>query len=101
MSEQITREQFADTSGQNYRLKAETPVDVKLVEVTQSKDCGGGFESFSLFFVGDEDAVVPQNTYEVQNDTLGETKIFVSPVQYPQAEKGQVYYQAVFSYKKN
>ena len=101
MTEQITRDQFANTSGQNYRLKAETPVDVKLIEVTESKDCGGGFQSYSLLFVGDENSVVPQNTYEVQNDTLGNTMIFISPIQHPQAERGQVYYQAVFSSKKN
>ena len=100
MAELITHEQFSSTSGQNYRLNASTPVDVILVEVTELKDCGGGFESFSLLFVGDENAVVPQNTYEMQNETIGDASIFISPVHYPQAEDGKTYYPAVFSHKK-
>ena len=100
MTEQITRDQFASTNGQNYRLNAEKPIDVKLVEVTEKKDCGGGFESFSLLFAGDENEVVPQSTYKIQNETIGQTEIFLSPVHYPQGENGKAYYQAVFSHKK-
>ncbi len=100
MSDLITRDQFAATNGQNYHLNAESPIDFKLIEVTESKDCGGGFESFSLIFVGDENDDISQNTYELNNDTIGQANIFLSPVHYSQAENGKVYYQAVFSYNK-
>jgi hypothetical protein len=98
MAEPITRDQFALTCGQNYRLFAETSVDVKLIAVTERKDCGGGFESFSLLFEGDENAAVSQRTYKMQNDAIGQTNIFISPIHYPQGICGKSYFQAVFSY---
>jgi len=52
-------------------------------------------EPFSLFFKGVPEHYVPQSTYKLNNDTLGETEIFIVPV--ANDDEGRVTYQAVFS----
>ena len=52
-------------------------------------------QPFSLFFKGAPEHYVPQSIYKLNNETLGETEIFIVPVD--KDGQGRVTYQAVFS----
>jgi hypothetical protein len=54
-----------------------------------------GMEQFSAFFVGGLDALLPQRTYRLRHEEMGEFDIFLVPI----SRKEEGYrYEAVFNY---
>ncbi|MBN2068417.1 MAG: hypothetical protein JW739_02160 [Opitutales bacterium] len=54
------------------------PVNLTLREVTEKNN--EDVEGFSLIFHSKENHLLPQNTYQLHNDTLGSMNIFLVPV---------------------
>ena len=55
----------------------------------------GGREPFALLFrAAEADGVLPQATYRLENDQLGELEVFIVPVA---AQDGAVDYEAIFT----
>ena len=75
------------------------PVPAELVEVTELKDTPKQ-EQFSLIFHVENAAPLPQGTYELRHDALGEIHIFLVAIG-PRNGQGMDY-QAVFNrFKKD
>ncbi len=72
------------------------PVDLVLEEVSQLKEMPGR-QSFSLFFLGPVEGMLPQHIYRLQHAALGEMDLFLVPV--GRRENG-FEYEAVFNLLK-
>lgn len=74
----------------------ETELELSGVKETGNDTC----EGFSLIFLGNADKVLPQRTYKVHNDTLGDREIFIVPIAPDDEDKqpaGRQRYQALFN----
>ncbi|MGJ8570396.1 MAG: DUF6916 family protein [Hoeflea sp.] len=95
MMAELTAESFEALDGDMFAVTSVEPVQqLRLIEV-QRKGKGermGG--SFSLLWQSDNEVVLPQGSYMMKNDTLGEVELFIVPV--GQASEG-VHYEAVFT----
>lgn len=69
------------------------PVELELIEVSEVKERVNQV-SFSILFLGPAEGMLPQHTYTLQQDTLGEFDLFLVPV--GRQERG-FEYQAVFN----
>ena len=102
MPEMQTEEDFREQVGTKFVVKAEglAPVEIELYEVkgwlTRPEE-EQGMERFTLFFRGPADFMLPQNTYALEHERMGELLIFFVPV--GQDERG-FKYQAVFNFHK-
>lgn len=69
------------------------PVDLELIEVSEVKESARQV-GFSILFLGPAEGMLPQHTYTLQQETLGEFDLFLVPV--GRQERG-FEYQAVFN----
>lgn len=81
MQELPTRDQFAEQKGSTFavHIAPESAVDMKLVEVTETRRTGR-LESFSLLFVAPPDTPAWQNLFTVEHPALGSMELFLVPV---------------------
>jgi hypothetical protein len=81
MQELPTRDQFAEQKGSTFavRFGPESVVDMKLVEVTETKR-KGRLESFSLLYAAPPDTPAWQNLFPVEHPVLGSMELFLVPV---------------------
>lgn len=95
MTSDLTAEHFEKLDGQTFILTSvEPPLMLRLIEVLRKgkgERMGG---AFSLLWQSDSEAVLPQGSYRMANDELGEIEIFIVPV--GQASEG-IHYEAVFT----
>lgn len=83
--------------GQEFRvcLGQETVIDLKLTAVTPlGAESGYRRQSYSLLFAGPLAPLLPQATYPLQNESLGELGIFLVPLG-PQGQNMR--YEAIFT----
>lgn len=102
MPEQHTQADFSRQLNTNFRVLAESPrpVDLELIEVTgwtTQPEEQQGMERFSILFRGPSDIFVPQQTYRLAHETMGELDVFLVPVG---RESDGFRYQAVFNFNK-
>lgn len=102
MSEVKTEADFAAVLNTVFRVNAETPrpVELKLVEVNHRESDANeekGMERFSLVFAGPNDMFLPQQTYPLINDGMGELALFLVPIA---RDSDGFRYEAVFNYYK-
>ncbi|HZT57421.1 MAG TPA: hypothetical protein VFA21_02230 [Pyrinomonadaceae bacterium] len=102
MPEQHTQAEFSEHLNTKFRVLAEAPrpVELELVEVkgwTTRPEEEQGMERFSLVFRGPSDIFVPQQTYRLAHDRMGEMDIFLVPVA---RESDGFRYEAVFNFRK-
>jgi hypothetical protein len=104
MPANLTGKSFAENLNTKFRVRAETPrpVELELVEV-KSYNAGPneqhGMVRFSLYLYGPGDVYLPQRTYTLEHERMGELELFVVPVGID--ERGYRY-EIVFNYfKKN
>jgi len=95
----LTEQEFSKHVDTDFRVKLDTPepVNLRLVEVKSYKkkdEEHGGMERFSLFFTG-RGNLVPQKTYSVSHDEMGEFELFLVPI--GRTEDG-FRYESVFNY---
>jgi hypothetical protein len=105
MPETLSKESFADLLNTKFRvlLKQENAPEVELelaelVEFPTLTQSRSNVERFSLFFYGPNDFFLPQGTYRLAHERLGEHHIFLTAV----AQEPRGYrYEAVFNYFKD
>jgi len=79
--ENITREMFRESLNTKFRLRAETPepIELELLEITESINTPK-HEQFALLFLGPQSLYLPQMTYRLEHEKLGEFDLFLVPV---------------------
>jgi hypothetical protein len=104
MPETLSKDDFAEHLNTKFRVLLDVEnapeVELELAEVaefptlTHSRN---DVERFSLYFYGPGDFFLPQRTYRLAHERMGEHDIFLVPV----AQEPRGYrYEAVFSYYK-
>jgi hypothetical protein len=104
MPETLSKELFAEQLNTKFRVLLELEnapeVELELAELAEFPTLThsrSDVERFSLFFYGPSDFYLPQSTYRLAHERLGEHEIFLVPV----AQEPRGYrYEAVFSYFK-
>jgi hypothetical protein len=94
MLESFTLDTFTPHVDDTFWIRLpEARVETRL---TQAQAWGGGEapRSFSLVFVGPARFVLPQQTYRLEHETLGEMDLFLVPIG---PDGGGMRYEAVFS----
>lgn len=101
MSAGLTEAEFSKHLNTPYAVKlGEESIDIELVQVkSYLKNPGDheGMERFSLFFRGPGKPFLPQHTYSLSHETMGDIDIFLVPIA-PDGDGFQ--YEAVFNYFK-
>ena len=99
MSTNLTHDEFSKHVGTQFKIAlAESELDLTLVEAKAympGENEQDGMERFSLFFDGPADVLLPQQTYQLRHEEMGEFDIFLTPIS--RNEKA-VRYEAVFNY---
>ena len=95
MIENITKEMFRESLKTKFRLNVGTsdPIELELVELTESISTPK-HEQFALLFRGPQNSFLPQMTYHLENEKLGELDLFLVPVG---RDQNGVHYEAVFN----
>jgi hypothetical protein len=100
----LTEEEFSKHVNSNFRFASDadaTPVELRLAEVksyAKKDEETQGMERFSAFFEGPADNSLPQLTYRVAHEQMGEFDLFIVPI--GKSENG-LRYEAVFNYFKS
>ena len=101
MSTNLTEKEFAKHVGTTFQLKLdETEIPLKLTEVRgylPHENEQRGLERFSIFFDGPGSMRLPQGTFSLRHEAMGEIEIFLVPIRGD--DKGYRY-EAVFNYYK-
>ena len=101
MAVSLTEKEFSQHVGTKFRLKTEPrEIELELIEVkgyVSQEIEQGGMERFSVFFVGPGDSFLPQQTYGVEHERMGEFEIFLVPTS---GDDERFRYEAVFNYFK-
>ena len=81
MPEFFTKEQFAEHLNSKFRipLQPSGAVELELMEVVGTLSTPRQ-EQFSLFFRGPADLYLPQMTYHMRHDAMGELDLFIVPI---------------------
>ena len=81
MPEFFTKEGFAEHLNTKFRipLRPSGAVELELVEVVSTLSTPRQ-EQFSIFFRGPADIYLPQMTYRMEHDALGQLDLFIVPV---------------------
>jgi hypothetical protein len=82
VADPLTVEDFRPRVGEAFVVRADDGAGIEL-ELTEARSLGEAFqdrEAFSLLFRGPAEPVMPQATYRMANDGLGEQDIFIVPV---------------------
>jgi hypothetical protein len=95
----LTEEEFSKHVNTEFRVKLETPepINLSLVQVkgyAKKDEEHGGMERFSLFFTGPA-ILLPQGTYSLAHDAMGDFEIFIVPIA---RTAEQCRYESVFNY---
>lgn len=102
MSAILTEKEFSQHLNTKFRVKVDAPqpVELELVEVKgyhNKPEEQQGMERFSVFFSGPADVQLPQKTYPLAHEKMGEFDIFLVPIG---RGEGGLRYEAVFNYRK-
>jgi hypothetical protein len=81
LSENLTKALFAESLKTKFRVSSEQSdaVEVELIELVEGVSTPN-HEQFSLLFQGPQTPFLPQMTYRVEHDRLGEFSLFLVPV---------------------
>lgn len=94
MAEEISYEEFAEQVNTKFRLtENEKEFEIELVETT-APVINASQKMYSLFFTSPKDYFLPQKTYELRHDELGEVTLFLVPIG---ETENRFRYQAVFN----
>ena len=95
MPEQFTKEAFSEHLNTKFSIPLQPAgaVELELIEVVSTLSTPRQ-EQFSVFFRGPGNILLPQMTYHMKHDAMGDIEIFIVPV--GKAEDG-FRYEAVFN----
>ena len=93
-----TLQDFRAQIGTTFRVEGlEAEVDLELNSVDDLPVSGPGrAEPFSLLFTGAADRFLPQATYRMRHETLGELEVFFVPIG-PDPQTGLMRYETIFN----
>ena len=102
MSEFQTEAEFRKHVNTPFRVQvnAPKPIDLTLVEVeSRPSDAHEeqGMERYSVFFLGSPEFLLPQNTYRLAHEQMGEFDLFLVAIG---LEPNGYRYEAVYNYYK-
>ena len=101
MSTNLTEQEFSKHVGTQFKVAlAERELSLTLVEVKAympGENEQDGMERFSIFFDGPGDLMLPQKTYSLRHERMGEFDIFFTPIS---GDANRIRYEAVFNYYK-
>ena len=97
----LTEREFSQHVGTEFHVKLDgRETELELIEVkgyVSQEIEQGGMERFSVFFVGPRDPFLPQQTYRIAHERMGEFEIFLVPIS---GDDKSFRYEAVFNYFK-
>ncbi|HZS06619.1 MAG TPA: hypothetical protein VFD58_17410 [Blastocatellia bacterium] len=95
MTEQPTKEAFAENLRTSFRLHAggPEPLEIELVSLTTLPSAPRQ-EQFSLIFRGPANSPLQQNIYRLDHDRIGSLEIFLVPIA---RDKDGVQFEAIFN----
>jgi hypothetical protein len=95
MSEAVTRSAFAACLDTDFIVVAnpDAPFPLRLIQVNEGY-ANPGWDTFTLLFQGPPQNFLPQATYRLRHEQLGELDIFLVPVG---QDKSGFHYEAVFN----
>ena len=81
MTQEITRDQFAECLNTDFIVEfgPENKITMKLIEVTELREKFRQ-QTFALLFAAPEDTPAAQAQFNVENEKLGKTDLFMVPV---------------------
>lgn len=97
VSERLTKDLFAENLNTQFRFRPtpEKVLELELTEVSTKEYLrAAGMDHFSLVFRGPADFFLPQSTYRVEHERMGEFDLFIVPIR---RDAEGFYYQAVFN----
>jgi putative phosphoribosyl transferase len=103
MSEFQTQAEFEANLNSTFLVKTDSAqlIELKLIEVQRHQSevhPRPDMERFSVFFVGPEDLFLPQSTYSLSHEKMGEFDLFLVPI----AKESDGYrYEAIYNYYKS
>lgn len=99
----LTEKEFSQHVNTKFRVHVDfpEPVELELIEVNAypNKDKPGeqgGMERFSIVFRGPAEIFLPQGTYKVTHEGMGDFALFLVPIG---RDEGGFRYEAVFNYR--
>ena len=100
MAVSLTEKEFSQHVNTKFRvnLDAEYGVDLELFDVKgymSKHNEQTGMERFSVYFQGPGEPYIPQKSYTVQHDQMGEFELFIVPI--AKTDAG-FRYESVFNY---
>lgn len=98
MLEDFTIHTFSEHIGDVFRVHADEPNPVEIT-LESATEIGGDPDSgwrkpFSLVFRGSTDTPLPQRTYEVEHDGIGDFALFLVPIS---PDEAGMRYEAIFT----
>ena len=95
----LTHDEFSKHVGTQFNIVfSDGEISLTLVEckpyMPQANE-QGGMERFSVFFDGPANLMLPQRTYPMRHEEMGEFDIFMTPLS---RDQNGVRYEAVFNY---
>ena len=96
LSEKLTKAAFSEHVNTKFRiLDKETPtvIEAQLVDV-EERGSSKEIQQFSLLFKGPKEPLLPQKTYSIEHESMGDFDLFIVPIA---ADETSASYEAVFS----
>jgi hypothetical protein len=95
MPEQLSKTFFSESMNTLFRLQADLGemIDLELIELKEGYSSSRQ-EQFSITFRGPGNFILPQKTYRVEHDRIGQFDLFIVPIG---QDKTSTYYEAVFN----
>jgi hypothetical protein len=102
MNDFQSQAEFAANLNSIFLIKLESPpsIELKLIEVKSHQSDvhpRPDMERFSVFFVGPADHFLPQSTYSLSHEQMGDFDLFLVPVS---IAKDGFHYEAIYNYYK-
>lgn len=96
MSELLTKEAFTENLNTKFRIPFDSSkaAELELIEVVEARSTSRQ-QQFSVFFRGPLEYRLPQATYRMEHEKMGEIDLFIVPVA---REPEGFRYEAVFNY---
>ncbi len=96
MSELLTKEAFTENLNTKFRIPFDSSraAELELIEVVEARSTSRQ-QQFSVFFRGPLEYRLPQATYHMEHEKMGEIDLFIVPVG---REPEGFRYEAVFNY---
>ncbi|MDT4952494.1 MAG: hypothetical protein QOJ02_632 [Acidobacteriota bacterium] len=95
MIENLTKEMFSENLNTKFRVQQQSsdPLELELTQLTEGITTSRN-EQFALLFHGPQNPFLPQATYHVEHERLGELDLFLVPIG---RDQDGFQYEAVFN----